>query len=159
MGDYLFLKVEFLEPISVVARNTADILQQCLCNLSAVTRLSSRFGMCTRGVVLDSHGANAAAERAIAQQRGITWRTLRLACVTHHISTAQTKVFGHNTSETISDMINFALAVRDGRVALFREALTQEVQARLVILRGHSTDSDTNIRETLVDMFLTNDRQ
>ena len=129
---------ETLNIISPLLRNQAQTLQQSLLRTSAVTEYSNKFSLKCRSVVVDQAASNLSCEESMVEGRGKDWSSMVLPCAVHQISSCIKKTCEGLMSHEVSSLVKAALSiVEGGKMAYFRQALTDEILSRQVqIIEG-----------------------
>eukprot|EP00971_Amphidinium_carterae_P282985 5617604-Amphidinium_carterae.1 len=141
-------------PIQVIQKNTGACIWQALNRVSAVSGACHRFPLRVRSVTTDKGAANKVAERAMLSSRQ-GWLGIHLQCDVHCISACHSKTLESLLPYDVSSMIRTALSVVDGsRMCLFRQALSMEVEKRLVVKRGCCHKDATAYRVGILAVFV-----
>lgn len=142
-------------------RMTADVIRALLQGTSACSLGALQFRGRSRVVCTDKFSGNKKAERAIARDRGDSWKLLHVDCRVHINATIHSSAFDWGTDgEHISDMFHLSLSLRvQGQLAKFRELLRAWIVDHVVLLRGAPPPDAVACKERAIRVFFGESRQ
>ena len=148
-------------PLKVLERNTSSLIVAAQRELEGLIPKLTEFADASRLrlalINTDSYSANFAAEAALCEEDTGCWTRSHYACDVHRAHTICSKQYklldGH-----VSAMIYSALSVQHaGGTARLRQALTQVLEDKLVVVCAAPPSDDSSVKQRLqmlLDLFL-----
>ena len=154
--SYCYIMGETSTPLQAMSRNNSQTLVECLRRVQGNAQAANAFRFKMRGVVVDEAPSNKTAEESLAQQKPRGWQHLMLPCDTHKASRCHTKTLDAFLGSDVAGLIHLAISVREaGKMAIFRAAMSEVIQERLVILQGQPSDEAKFHREQMLSLFVS----
>ena len=143
-------------PLSALESNSALVMREALCRLSATTTHSEAFKLRTRISSMDKASANLLTETCMVASRRGHWKPLVNTCEVHTTARAFRKTFDNLVPQHISAIIHIALALRSGSAMVsFRRCLVQEIHSRLKLYYGPVPEAAVIYRQKMLSLFWT----
>ena len=136
-GKWALLSGHVLCPLQVMAKNSTEVLVQCLHQNDSVPQCSLRFSEQCRGVACDQASYYLRAESNKTEVRGGAWMSMVLPCDVHIVSSTYHRCFEHLLPQHTPGLAHAALGLRSSSAMIvFRSCIKAVVDSKLKLCAG-----------------------
>ena len=141
-------------PLQSLSQTNHAVVKEAVARHCPVSFAAEAFQHKLRAVCCDQAGFNRAAEETFLQDRG-NWHTTLFYCDVHAIAGCHKKAFDNLLPDDVAGMLRTSLSLRfQNSWSLFRKALEQVVQARIVVVAGKCPAAALAHKNQILTLFL-----